>query len=109
MHSIALDYKEAEKQASSLRDTFMGWQCRVRQIAMRNNLGRPDYGVTPHAYLEPNKEPLGQIVTVICKSQSYSKIPELQHIYKITNDPAQRRDKAVQLFSDTYNKTIYLN
>ena len=30
-----------------LRDAFLGWQCRIRQIAMRRHDGRPTSGVTP--------------------------------------------------------------
>ena len=85
-----------------LRDKFMGWQCRVRQIAMRETMGRPNDAIAPVVYLEAGSEPLGQIVTVICKLQIHSKTPELRHIFKHTNDPAQRRDKALQFLSETY-------
>ena len=33
--------------ASSLRDDFLGWQCRIRQIAMRQDGGRPSPGMRP--------------------------------------------------------------
>jgi len=32
----------------SLRDQFLAWQCRVRQIAMRQDGGRPSPGMRPH-------------------------------------------------------------
>lgn len=69
---------------------------------MREAMGRPNDAIAPVAYLEAGSEPLGQIVTVICKLQAYSKTPELQHIFKHTNDPVQRRDKALQFLSETY-------
>jgi hypothetical protein len=93
---------EELQPTSPLRDAFMRWQCRVRQIAMRENLGRPDDASTPMVQLACTHEPLGKIITVICKSPEYSKTPELQHIYRHTNEPAQRREKALQLLSETY-------
>ena len=101
MNSITPIHKNSESW-KPLRDKFMGWQCRVRQIAMRENLGRPDDAIAPYAYSEVTSESLGQIVTVICKLQAHSKTPELQHIFRHTNDPAERRDKALQLLSETY-------
>jgi len=101
MNSIEPIYETSESW-SPLRDKFMGWQCRVRQIAMREAMGKPNNAIAPVAYLEHDSEPLGQIVTVICKLQAYSKTPELQHIFKHTNDPVQRRDKALQFLSETY-------
>ena len=101
MNSITPIQKNSESW-KPLRDKFMGWQCRVRQIAMRENLGRPDDAIAPYAYSEVTSESLGQIVTVICKLQAHSKTPELQHIFRHTNDPAVRRDKALQLLSETY-------
>ena len=101
MNSIAPIHENSETW-TPLRDQFMGWQCRVRQIAMRENLGRPDDAIAPYAYSEVTSESLGQIVTVICKLQAHSKTPELQHIFRHTNDPAERRDKALQLLSETY-------
>ena len=85
-----------------LRDAFMRWQCRVRQIAMRENLGRPDDASTPTVCLPCALDPLGKIITVLCKSPAYSKTPELRHIYQHTNEPAQRRDKALQLLAESY-------
>jgi len=93
---------EVLEPVSPLRDTFMRWQCRVRQIAMRQNLGRPDDASSPMVHLASERSLRGPIITVLCKSPAYSKTPELRHIYKHTNEPAQRREKALQLLSETY-------
>jgi len=87
---------------SPLCSAFMKWQCRVRQIAMRDDNGRPDDGITPAVYLPSQDHPLGYIVTILCKSAAHSRTPELQHLFKHTNDPAERREKALQLLSDSY-------
>jgi hypothetical protein len=36
-----------KETAEALRDHFLGWQCRVRQIAMRQQGGRPSPGMQP--------------------------------------------------------------
>ncbi len=85
-----------------LRDTFLRWQCRVRQIAMRENMGRPDDAITPALTLTGETKPTGHIITVLSKAPPFSKTPELQHMFRRTHDPAQRREKAIQFFAETY-------
>jgi len=91
-----------DKASLALKDGFLRWQCRVRMMAMRNRQGRPDDAIMPDVYLSKGGEPLGRIITVLSKSPLYSKTPELRHMVQRTNDPAQRREKAVQLFCETY-------
>ena len=85
-----------------LKDAFLRWQCRVRQIAMRERQGRPDDAIMPALTLPGETAPLGHVVTVLSKAPSFSKTPELMHMVKRTHDPAQRREKAIELFSETY-------
>jgi hypothetical protein len=40
----------------SLRDRFFGWQCRIRQIAMRQDGGRPSPGMRPLVLAGPGEE-----------------------------------------------------
>lgn len=87
---------------SPLRLAFLKWQCRVRQIAMRDNEGRPDDAITPALTLPGETEPLGHVITILNKSAGYSVTPELNHMLAKTNDPAQRRDQALRFFSATY-------
>ncbi|MCY4208141.1 MAG: hypothetical protein OXD29_09365 [Roseovarius sp.] len=84
---------------SSLRTGFLKWQCRVRQIAMREREGMPDDAIMPEVALDGDAEPLGSIITVLCKAPVYSVTPELRHIAARTNDPAHRRQKAIQFLS----------
>ena len=85
-----------------LMERFLRWQCRVRQMAMRNNEGRPDDAITPSLTVSGDAEPLGHVITLLVKWGAYSITPEMQHMVKRTNDPAQRRDKALQYFSATH-------
>lgn len=85
-----------------MRDAFLRWQCRVRMMAMRDGMGRPDDAVTPALTLSGQAEPMGHIITVMSKLPPYSKTPEMKHMVKKTFDPAERRAKALEFFSETY-------
>ncbi len=85
-----------------LRKAFLRWQCRVRQMSMRDNDGRPDNGIMPDVILPGESEPLGAVITVLNKAPSYSVTPELVHMAAKTNDPAQRRDQAIRFLSAAY-------
>jgi hypothetical protein len=96
--------QRSEPQADStvLRDAFLKWQCLTRQIAVRQNQGRPDEAVTPAVLLKGKTEAYDHIITVLSKTPQQSLLPELQHLVRRTLDPAQRRQKALELLSETY-------
>lgn len=85
-----------------LRAAFLKWQCRVRQIAMRENDGRPDDAITPALTLPGADQPLGHVITVMNKAPSYSVTPEFKHMFAKTNDPAQVREAAIKFLSASY-------
>lgn len=85
-----------------LRNAFLKWQCRVRQMAMRDNDGRPDDAIMPAVVLPDQDEPMGHIITVMSKAPGYSVTPELEHMSAKTNDPALRRDAAIRFLSAGY-------
>lgn len=101
MNSMAQMFGVLESR-HPLRDQFMGWQCRVRQLAMREQMGRPDDSIRPMLTLAGEEKPFGRITTVISKGMLHSKTPELQHMVRRTFDAAQRREKAIEFFSETY-------
>lgn len=82
-----------------LRMTFMKWQCRVRQMNMREGDGRPDDAIMPAVYLDGADEPLGHIITLLNKAPGYSVTPEFLHMARKTHDPAQRRADALKFLS----------
>ena len=85
-----------------LRDAFLRWQCRVRQIMMRDEAGRPGDGIMPALTPKGANEPLGHIITVMSKSPAHSKVPEMRHMATRTQDPAQMRESALKFFSEFY-------
>ena len=50
--------------ADALRDHFLGWQCRIRQIAMRQDGGRPSQGMRPRVMTSIGRE-LSPALTVL--------------------------------------------
>ncbi len=87
---------------TALRDGFMRWQCRVRQIMMRDGRGRPGDAIMPALTLPGEDTPMGHIITVMSKAPQYSKTPEMRHMVRKTNDPVQRREAALTFFSEHY-------
>ena len=69
---------------------------------MRENFGRPDGAIKPRLTLNRDSEPVGNIITVLSKNPSHSKTPEMRHMVQSIFDPSQRRDKAIQFFSEIY-------
>jgi len=51
-------------KAAALRDHFLGWQCRIRQIAMRQEAGRPSPGMRPRV-LSASGEEIAPALTVL--------------------------------------------
>ena len=89
-------------EPNPLRDAFLRWQCRVRQMMMRDEAGRPTDGIMPALTPAGETEPMGHIITVLSKSPVYSKTPEMRHMATRTNDPAQIRESALKFFSEFY-------
>ena len=69
---------------------------------MRESMGRPDDAVTPALTLPGVAAPMGHVITVLSKDRAHSRIAELQHICRQTQDPAQRREKALRLFFEAW-------
>ena len=121
-----------DRAPERVRDAFLRWQCRVRQIAMRSCEGRPTSGMAPLASpvpapaaepapgagpspdprplpvsesapgSAPDAEPIARIVTVLCKRPEHSATMELRHLARRTHDPAERRAAALELLAERY-------
>ena len=100
--SVSPQSLDSVVKAHPLRGAFLFWQCRVRQIAMREDMGRPGGAIIAALTLAGETQPMGHVITLMLKAPAYSKTPEMRHIAASTYDPAQRREKALELFSDTY-------
>ena len=79
---------------------FLYWQCRIRQQSVRHGDGRPTPGMCPHVFVDDKQ--LGQIILVISKASPENIAAQFKHMVKKTQDPTERWEGAIQLFSEMY-------
>jgi len=79
---------------------FLGWQCRLRQLSVRNDEGHPSPGMRPTLLVAG--QDAGKITVVIVKRDSDRWTLEFQHIVKRTHDPKERFDAALRYFQSSY-------
>jgi hypothetical protein len=86
----------------ALRNRFLGWQCRLRQIAVRDQAGRPNAGMMPRLLISADAAVPESIVVLIVESESAQMTAQLQHIYRSNRDPRTRYDRALVLLQTGY-------
>lgn len=94
--------RENKPKQVSLQDEFLKWQCRLRQILVRENDGKPDSSIIPLVQSETGDWRSFPAITVLCRKLQHSVTPEMHHMVKSTNDPFQVREKAIKFFSERY-------
>ncbi len=89
----------------ALAQEFLGWQCRIRQHAVRRDCGRPSSGMRPEVSVGDGGNPLGRIVVLIVKSDWAEPAARFRFMAEKTHDPADRYDAALKfLQADYYQK-----
>lgn len=91
-----------EAKQTALRDHFIGWQCRIRQLAVRNADARPTSGMRPSLVLGADDSSPGQITTLIIKIHPDDTIAQFRHMVRKTHDPAERRASALRFLAAAY-------
>ena len=91
-----------DRANEQLRDHFLGWQCRIRQIVTRSHDGRPTSGMMPLVFAAEANTPVARIVTVLCKRPEHSVTMELRHMARRTHDPAERRESGLKFLAERY-------
>ncbi len=86
-------------EAAALRDRFLGWQCRLRQLAMRRGDGRPSPGVRPQVLREDGRALALAITILIHHREPAPATDAFRHIVRRTNDPKERYWAALKLLS----------
>ncbi len=87
-------------RAQQLRDYFLGWQCRLRQHAVRKTDGKPSPGM--QATLILGESAYGPVNTGLVKQDPAEITSEFMHIVRKTHDPNQRQQNAIKLLSSVY-------
>lgn len=85
-----------------IRDHFLNWQCRIRQIAMRQDGGRPAQGMRPEVLLKGGEvlSPAISILLVPKKPEESTDFFRFQ--CQKTHDPAQIYEKGLQFLQGTH-------
>lgn len=81
---------------------FLGWQCRIRQHAVRRDGGRPSSGMRPEAFAADGSDPLGRIVVLIVKREWEEPAARFRFMAERTHDPADRYDAALKYLQADY-------
>lgn len=84
------------------RDNFMGWQCRIRQIAMREGGGRPTTGMRPQLHLSGDESCCDEITVLLVRQDADRDASLLKHLFLKTQDSAERHESALEFLSATY-------
>ncbi len=91
-----------EAAQAAQRDHFLGWQCRLRQMAVRQAGGRPTSGMRPEVRLAGADTPLGSITTLIVRKEPREATAQFRHMVRKTQDPAERYDAALESLAAAY-------
>ena len=83
-----------------LRTHFLGWQCRVRQHAVRMEDGRPSAGMQPSVLV--NNEVIASLTVLINKKELTELVTEFRYMYKKNADPALRRKDLLKVLVAGY-------
>ena len=85
-----------------LKQQFLGWQCRIRQLAMRQDEGRPSAGMCPRALSLSGELLSERIVVLINHAEPYEHTAYFKFQVQKNHDPNVVREKGLDLLKSTY-------
>ncbi len=91
-----------DREASGLRAHFLGWQCRLRQFAVRRNAGRPSPGMCPDVMFGDDGAALSAVTVLIVPGRPEETTAQFRHLGRRTQDPKERLEAALKLLAATY-------
>lgn len=89
-----------------IQNYFIGWQCRVREKAMRSDEGRPNAGMRPRILLENGTEVSSAATLLLIPDQPQQSIKQFHYMALKTQDPKERYTKALQLLSAKFFQNV---
>ena len=92
---------------NQLCDNFLTWQCRIRQIAMREDGGRPSQGMMPQVFDTGGTEISPGIITLLIRENSSESTEFLKFQVQKHNDPQDVYKKSLTYLQSThYHRAI---
>ena len=92
----------AQTDGDKVRAHFLGWQCRLRQHAIRHLNGKPTNGIRPDVVVGDTGTVFDGITVLIVRKESEVITKEFRHMVMKTRDPKQRYDSALKYMSESY-------
>jgi hypothetical protein len=91
-----------EPAAAALRDEFVGWQCRLRQLAVREDGGRPSSGMRPSVLTAAGESLSPGIVVLLLPADPEPSTKLFRYQVLKTQDPVERYDKALEILAGSH-------
>lgn len=88
--------------ADAVRDHFIGWQCRIRQIVMRQAGGRPSEAMRPRVLMKDGRELAPGIVVVLVPREPEESTTFFRHQVRKSHDPNQVYEKGLEYLQATH-------
>lgn len=87
---------------NDLRNHFLTWQCRIRQIAMREEEGRPSQGMRPRVLDSAGDQLSAGIIVLLVREDSFESTEFLKFQVQKHNDPQDVYKKALIFLQSTH-------
>jgi len=91
-----------EPAANALRQQFLGWQCRIRQIAVREGGGRPSAAMRPRVTTVDGDEIAPGVIVLIVESDPRESTTLFRHQFLKTHDPNERYGKILEILQASH-------
>jgi hypothetical protein len=85
-----------------VRDHFIGWQCRIRQFAMRQDGGRPSPGMRPKVYTADGSVLSEGLIVLLVPHDTAEHTAFFRFQVQKTNDPRTTYEKGLAYLQGTY-------
>lgn len=80
---------------AQMRDAFLGWQCRIRQIAMREYGGQPLPGMQPRVSTRSGKSLAPALIMLLLPAEPRESTAFFKYQVQKTNEPQKARDAGI--------------
>jgi hypothetical protein len=88
--------------AAALRREFLGWQCRIRQLAARAEGARPSAGMRPRVIGRRGEELAPGIIMLIVETEPRESTELFRYQYLRTQDPNERYQSILGTLQGSY-------
>ncbi len=85
-----------------LRDRFLGWQCRIRQIAMRRDGGRPSDGMCPKATMADGTVVAERLTVLLVPEKPAESTAFFRHQVRRTRDRREVHEEGLAYLQATH-------